>query len=80
MLGLDKLVAQNCDPLLKLVDFQLQGENHLRVPTFTEVLICPLVLLGRGGRGFKLLAFAAQNFLGPAGLDGGEFVIEAVLL
>lgn len=80
MLYLYQLVAQDCDPLLKQVDLQLQGEDHLRVPTLTEVLICPLVLLGGGGRGLKLLAFAAQDFLGPAGLDGGEFVIEVALL
>ena len=80
MLDLDQLVAQGGYPFLKLVDLQLQREDHLRVPTLTEVLICPLVLLGRGGRGLKLLAFAAQDFLGPTGLDGGEFVIEVVLL
>ncbi len=39
-----------------------------------------MVLLGGSGRSLELLAFAAQDFLGPAGLDGGKFVIEVALL
>ena len=80
MLGLGQLIAQSCYPFLKLVDLQLQGEDHLRIPAFAEVLVCPLILLGGGSRSLELLALAAQYLLGSTGLYGGEFVIQIVLL
>jgi hypothetical protein len=79
-LCLCELFPNSSYPLFKLLDLQLQGKDYLIIPTFTEVLLCSMILLSGGSRCLQLLALTPQHFLGSAGFDLGEFMIWTVLL